>query len=265
MVFAAVMVVMIIVAAAFTKERYGESDEKKADEKLPLKIGLGNLLKNKYWAIMTGCMVIFYMMQNTTNGVNVYYFTYILDKPNLMGLAAIAMAFPMLICIMLSPLLVKKFGKGNLARASALGGVIGPLLLLINPTSLIFVLIKCVISGIFMAPFSAVGFAMIADVCDYGYWKTGVRTEGLINSAVSFGSKFGTGIGAGIVGWVLAAGAFDGELAIQPDSALTAMKFLMIGTPIIINIIQFILLCFYKLDREYPGIIKDIAEREARE
>jgi GPH family glycoside/pentoside/hexuronide:cation symporter len=264
-VFAAVMTLMILAAALFSKERYGESDQKKVEEKLPLKTALGNLLKNKYWAIMTGCMVIFYMMQNTTNGVNVYYFTYILDRPNSMGLAAIAMALPMLIGIMLAPLLVKKFGKRNLARVSALGGVIGPLLLLANPTSLTFVLIKCVISGIMMAPFTAVGFAMIADVCDYGYWKTGVRAEGLINSAISFGSKFGTGIGAGIVGWGLAAGGFDGALAIQPDSALGAMKFLMIGTPIIINILQFVLLCFYKLDREYPAIIKEIKEREGGE
>ena len=35
---------------------------------------------------------------------------------------------------------------------------------------------------------------MVADVIDYGEWKTGVRLDGLTNSATSFGMKVGAGL-----------------------------------------------------------------------
>ncbi|WP_346401014.1 MFS transporter, partial [Listeria monocytogenes] len=36
---------------------------------------------------------------------------------------------------------------------------------------------------------------MLADTVDYGEWKNGVRAQGLLTSASSFGAKFGMGIG----------------------------------------------------------------------
>lgn len=46
-------------------------------------------------------------------------------------------------------------------------------------------------------------FDGITDTIEYGEWKTGIRTEGLINSAASFGQKIGNGISLLLVGAVL--------------------------------------------------------------
>ena len=53
----------------------------------------------------------------------------------------------------------------------------------------------------------------LADVVDYGEWKTGVRLDGLTNSATSFGMKVGAGLGSALVGWGLAWASYDGKLA----------------------------------------------------
>ena len=59
-------------------------------------------------------------------------------------------------------------------------------------------------------------------------------------------------------------GAYDGALSVQPDTALMAIKVLYLILPIAVALIQLLLMIPYKLDKEYPQIIKDLKERELR-
>jgi GPH family glycoside/pentoside/hexuronide:cation symporter len=258
--YAIFMASMVILCGLLTRERYGSAGDKANPAKAPLSDSLKCLFANKFWVIMTIALVIYFAIQNAS--VNVYYFTYILKNENAMGLASAATAGPTLLGLALAPALSKKFSKGALARFSAAGGIAAPLILLLSPESLPLLLVKCALSGLFMAPFAAVGFAMNADVADYGYWKTGVRAEGAISSAASFGIKVGAGLGAAAVGWVLAGGGFDGTEAVPSDNAIAAIKFLMLGLPSILSFVQLCLLWFYRLDRDYPQILKGINVRE---
>jgi len=262
--YAIIMTLLVLLSARFTKERYSFDESPEENAKLSIKQAVPFLFSNKFWLIMLLSQIAFFVLQGISNGVNVYYFKYILGNENAVGLAAVSMALPMLAAILLSPSLVKKYGKGKMALFSAFCGICVPLIVLIDPTSLPIILIKSALTGITLAPFASVGFAMLADVCDYSYWKTGIKTEALINSAASFGAKAGIGVGSASIGWILAAGSFDASLPIQPESAITAMKFMMIGLPAILSLLQFLALMFYNLDKIYPTIIKDIEDREQR-
>ena len=55
---------------------------------------------------------------------------------------------------------------------------------------------------------------------------------------------------------------YNGALAVQSESALTAISNLYIYAPIIFLVILPILYCFYKLDKQYPQVIKELTERE---
>lgn len=247
----------------FTKERYSDDPQAVKKERMSLSKTYKSLLSNKYWVILTAALIIMYGYQAVIQGVNIYYFKYIIGDENMAGLASIASSIPMLILLFLTPVLAKKISKVNIARFSAVGGVVTAAVMLINPSSLSIMIVRSVLQGIFTAPFAAVNFAMIADVADYGYWKSGTKCEGLVNSAASFGTKVGTGLGAGMVGWVLAFGGFDPDFISQPASAISALKFMMIGVPIILSALQLIVLHFYKLDKEYPTILAEIKQREA--
>jgi hypothetical protein len=57
-------------------------------------------------------------------------------------------------------------------------------------------------------------WATYADVADYGEWKFGRRTTGLVFSAAQFAQKFGLTIGAGLVTclvWICCQGRADGH------------------------------------------------------
>ena len=91
-------------------------------------------------------------------------------------------------------------------------------------------------------------FAIVSDTIEFGEWKTGYRTEGLINSASSFGFKVGNGLGSAILGWVIgAAGAGIGS------------KITFIWIPAILCAAQVAVMLFYHLDKEYDGIVADLA------
>ena len=57
-------------------------------------------------------------------------------------------------------------------------------------------------------------WAMVSDTIDYGEWKTGYRTEGLVNSACSFGYKIGNGVGSALLGLILEVGGYANSGAI---------------------------------------------------
>ena len=62
---------------------------------------------------------------------------------------------------------------------------------------------------------------------DYGEWKTGYRTEGLVNSACSFGYKIGNGIGSALLGMILEVAVYVGDAAVQSASALRSIEVLL--------------------------------------
>ena len=120
------------------------------------------------------------------------------------------------------------------------------------------------VKGLGFAPLLTTSLAMIADTVEYGQWKTGHRTEGLINSSAGFGMKLGTGIGTIVLSAVLALGHYDVTLgAAQPASALTGFQFLIIFFPMILGLLGVVVLYFFDLDKHYDTIVKELEERQA--
>ncbi|WP_018923966.1 MFS transporter [Salsuginibacillus kocurii] len=246
-----------------TKERVQAADPSKESQNIPLKKGLKALFKNKYWCLMVFFMIATYSLQGLNTGVNVYYAEYILNDPGLVGLLTAVSLVPMLATMLVMAPFIKRVGKRNAIISGCIGIGIGTAVIAVNPESLTFVIIGTIIRGIAMAPVTGSMFAMLADTIEYGEWKTGVRTEGLVYSAGSFGTKVGNGLGAAMIGWILAFGGYLSGTAggQQPESALIAIEFMFIYMPLIFALIQLVLMLFYKLDKLYPQIVSDLKDR----
>lgn len=104
-------------------------------------------------------------------------------------------------------------------------------------------------------------FAMMADTVDYGEWKSGVRAQGLLYSAASFGVKVGMGLGGALGGVILSMGGYVANSTAQPESALAAISFNYLWAPIIGQIIMITLLLFYRLDKDQPVMMRELEER----
>ena len=125
------------------------------------------------------------------------------------------------------------------------------------------IIITSLIRGIGNACGGATMWAMVSDTIDYGEWKTGYRTEGLVNSACGFGYKIGNGIGSALLGLILEIGGYVGTASVQTASAVTAIRICFVWIPIAVFAGCFIILRFYRLDDEFSDIIDDLQKRAA--
>lgn len=107
--------------------------------------------------------------------------------------------------------------------------------------------------------------ADIYRIVDYAEWKTGIRIDGLTNSAASFGMKVGAGLGSALVGWGLAWAHYDGALgATQSASTNAGIKVIFTVVPIVLFAIGMVCLAFCNLDKKPPEIHKELEERKAK-
>lgn len=98
-----------------------------------------------------------------------------------------------------------------------------------------------------------------------GFILTGPMASklGMTNSANSFGMKIGSGIGASLIGWLLAAAGYNAALAAQPASVDIAIFTFGIYIPLALFVIMFILLMKNDLEKRYPEIMAELQKREA--
>ncbi|RAZ78985.1 MFS transporter [Planococcus halotolerans] len=245
-----------------TKERVGVSAAEQAKKDIPLKIALKALFTNKYWLIITVYCVIAYTLNALLAGAGLYYTTYILGNAAYFSLIGMLLFLPTIIGFFFIPKLVKKFGKRNIALFVSVLGIFGPLVKMIDPFSLYVFSVGTVIQGFGLLPIIMFLYAMINDTAEYGEWKFGIRTQGLVNSAASFGMKVGAGLGGALIGWLLAFGGYAGGLEVQTSSAVSMILVLNIYIPLILAVLQTVLMWMYKLDKQYPQILADLNERK---
>ena len=158
-------------------------------------------------------------------------------------------------------MMVKKLGKRNVFSIGLILDIIGMLVLNFSGGSMAIIVISSVIRGVGNACGGATMWAMVSDTIDYGEWKTGCRTEGLVNSACSFGYKIGNGIGSAFLGLILEIGGYVGTAAVQTESALTSIKICFVWIPIAVYVCGLVIMKFYHLDKEFAGIIEDLKKR----
>ena len=259
-IFGVVGAALILVTFFFCKERTTGDADKKQDD-VPVKEALKLLFKNKYFVYVALLFIINYAALNLTNGIVIYYVRDILGNMGTYGVVNMMGFLPSIILLPVFPKIVEKLGKWKSLMIGFALQIIGYIIVLAFSSSFAMLIVGLTFIGVGRVPHSAGLFAMIADVIDYGDWKFGKRIEGMTYSASSFGMKVGTGIGSAVVGWGLALGGYSGEAAVQSASALFAIKALYTWVPMILIILGTVVLAACNLDKIYPTIRKELAER----
>lgn len=259
-IFSAAAAVLFLICFAGTKETVGIAAKER--ETVPVKKALFSLLKNKCWVIsmLLGTGTCLFFMAIST--INSYFCVQVLHNDNMVGTLNAAYIAPMIVFFFFMAPIVKRVGKRNTNLLGWLLILVSYVPLLMAMTSVPVLIVSAVIRGIGYACVMGVQFAIIGDSVEYGEWKTGVRSEGLVFSAQSFGCKVGMGLGNALIGALLSWGGYDGELAVQPDSAITVIKVLYIGMPMIVAVLQILLMIPYTIEKEYDQMNRELAERK---
>ena len=203
-------------------------------------------------------------MFSVNGGATVFYAKDILRNRNLVSTINGIFNVVQISGMFFISMLVKRLGKRNVFAIGLVLDIIGMLVLNFSGGAIALIVISSVIRGIGNACGGATMWAMVSDTIDYGEWKTGYRTEGLVNSACSFGYKIGNGIGSALLGIILEIGGYIGSAATQTTSALHSIEICFVWIPIAVYASGLVIMKFWKLDKEFPQIIADLKARQAK-
>src|SRR5699024_4787374 len=259
-IFATIAALLFLTTFKTTKERV-KPIVKKHNKKVKLKDSLKTLSKNKYWVIVFLYFIVYSIGDGLRQGSTVYYADSILNSPGLVGILTIAFTVVVILGFFLLKPFFKKYGKRNAIILGSVISIIGCLVVLIKPESTGVIIISQIIRGVGSAPLIGALWALLPDTIEFGEWKTGIRNEGVLYSGGSMGQKIGIGVGTASVGWILAIGGYNGQLSMQPNSAITSIYVVFVFLPILIYVFQIILMYFYKLDKFYSKIANDLEIR----
>ena len=238
-------------------------------------VSVGNdfkaLLTNKPWWLLIGAALCFNLF-NTVRGATVAYFFQDIIGPNVslvffglmfafyaglfLGVGEVSNMVGVASCVPIANKLGKKttfiLVNGSLVVLSILFFFI-PCTPAGYWTMLIFQILISILTGI-MSPLV---WSMYADVSDYAELKFNTASTGLIFSSSSMAQKFGGAIGGAAVLWLLSAFGYitDPEVlahghVVQPESALTCLRWLMSFVPACVALLSVCVVWFYPLTTE---------------
>ena len=262
-IMSAVLALLMFITFYTTKERVQPPKEQKSNLKQDLK----DLISNKPWLVLLVIGLLFNIYNSIKQGITVIYFTHYLNDQLLAASFLVGLMLASIAGAMITAPLGKKFGKRNLfIYALIFSGGVNSLLFFCGPDDIGAIFTIGIISEFAAAIFPTLFFVMLGDAADYSEFKNGRRATGLIYSAGSFSTKFGGGLAAAIIGFVLGAYHYDGQDTVAIKGAVPGIIMLMSWIPAIITLIAAGLMALYPLDQnKLDEITIELNDRRLKE
>lgn len=259
-IYTVIMVVFNMVTVFSVKEVTDETEGKAENSKgVRFVDSIKLLLSNRYYLLILAFYLLQYGMQGITNGVGIYFCTYVLNNPDALGLFSFAGMIPMIVGLAFTPSLVKKYGIYKVNRTGMIFSVVFGIVFIVvgYMGNFPLMLLVSALRGLGMSPMLGTLNAVIADASAYTYKKDKVHLDGTMFSCSSMGIKLGGGIGTAICGWMLALGGYVSGAATQSAAAIGTIQFMYIVIPAIVCVLM--LLVMWGLD-----VQKGIQELDAK-
>mgnify|MGYP002877572240 CR=1 FL=1 len=212
------------VAAQVTSERFSYGDV------------IALLRNNDQLASLIGCVLTFNIGTQLVGGFAIYYFSYAIGKPELFPMFALVSGIAEMLGIFIFPWLCRHLPRRFTWYIASLFALACSLVLLsgsiVAPESGVLVAVAGALLRFGGGIANGLGTVMLADVVDYGHYKTGKRSESIIFSVQTMLVKFAgalagfcIGVGLSLIGYV--------PNEVQDDTTVMGLRALMIGLPVI--------------------------------
>lgn len=266
-VWASIAIVMLLVCFFRCKECV-EIEAAQKMGKTTIRKNISALVTNQYfWATLV-LWTLTCIHQTLAGTMSPYYCKYIFNNDTWMySYLYFGEAVVLILGALACPFFLVRVGKRNLALIGCAIAVVAQCLLFINPYSFQWTLFITVLRAIGEAPLMAILFGMMGDAIEFGQWKNRVRQESLVFGGGSLGFKIGVGITSALIGALLSASGYISSSsggAIQSDSAKSMIMNIYLYGILAIWLAALVTLVFYRLDKMYPRIMGELAEREER-
>nr|WP_246871203.1 glycoside-pentoside-hexuronide (GPH):cation symporter [Pantoea ananatis] len=213
------------------------------------------MLKNDQALIIFAAQLVVMIMNTLKFGAAAYFVKYVLNLPvSFLSILLTAGSIAGIIAPLITGYVLK---TGRVKRIPLLiwsqiaGGLIT---LIIGFTSAEAVWVH---AGLFVTAtlvvelIAVIIWATVADVADYGFYKYGVRINGMIGGGMLFATKAGMAIGGAIIGYVLAWYGYNPDfMTTASENQLSAFNLLYVWLPASCMFITAGIFSRYKLDEK---------------
>lgn len=235
------------------------AQEEKPDDGLAFGDAINKLFHNKYWVIVLLANLLVNVIYALSSSSGTYYAKYILGNDNLIGIMGAVGLIPTFVGFIVVGPMTK-----TLKIAFALG-IIGNVIRCFKPDSFILCITVGLLGSFATIPMMCLGGTLNSMAMDYNDYKYHNKIIGMSASATSFGSKVASGIGASLVGWILAAVNFTGNMEVVTPAVRYGIYTFSLYIPLAMFVGLFIIICKFDLEAKYGDMMKAIAERNEKE
>lgn len=250
--FAVLSVLIFWITFATTRERVRPIAHNSS-----VKDDFASLVKNVSWVVLviTGILVVVGLV--TRFASIVFYLKYYLaDDGTRIFLIFDRTAFftscgliGQLIGALVTPMLAARFEKHHLVLGmSVLHAVLLIIGFFVPPDQFALIVILHSIGIFTFGVIITLLFSMYTDCAEYGEWRNGKQTAGLIVSASMFSLKFGSAVGGALPGFMLAGFGFVAN-AVQTDSSIFGIRMMFNVLPAVFFLAGGLAMLLYRIDR----------------
>jgi GPH family glycoside/pentoside/hexuronide:cation symporter len=246
MIFCSLAVIFFFITFFTTKERVQPAPKQKTS----LKLDILDLLRNPAWLTILFLTIFVFIFLSIRGSMIPYYFKYYVEREDLLGKFNMLGMIVTLLCILLAKPLSIRFGKRNTFLVCLfLSAVFAAAFIFLPRNAIVLMFVFNALYSACYAPTIPLLWAMIADVADYGEWKTGRRATGITFSATTFGLKMGLTLGGALTAWLL---SYYGYVANQEQTvfALKGIRWMMSIIPATPFFIGVVIVIFYKINKQ---------------
>jgi GPH family glycoside/pentoside/hexuronide:cation symporter len=260
--FSIISVAMLLYTFSQTKERVVP----KADPGASLGKDLKYLFANGPWLVLFFAAFLTLTNVGVRNAAIIYYFKYNVGDESKFTLFGTLGTIAFIAGAMATPLFLRFSNRRSLMIVlTSVNAVFMAAFFFVDPKSIVTLHILNIIGTFAVGPTPAIVWSMYADTADYGAWKFGRRTTGLVFSAAVFAQKIGLAVGSFMLGWALTFVGFVPN-AIQTPRSLLGIKVVFSLLPGIIGLLSGLAIFFYKLDEPtVKQMERELADRAAAE
>ncbi|MDZ7331345.1 MAG: MFS transporter [candidate division KSB1 bacterium] len=276
-IYGMMAVIFFLITFLGTRERV----QPPKNQRSSVKQDLYELITNQPWLILLAITITFILFVAVRSSVTVHYFKYVIGTQELRlpflesrnyGFEEITSAFNTVgqisafIGVLGVSWVAKLLGKKRaflLLFAIAIVSTAAFYFLTAKQLGLIFLF--QILGSMTGGPLSVLLWAMYADTADYGEWKRGRRTTGLVFSASTMTQKIGWAFGAFVALSLMSRVGFEPNQAQSPES-IRGLRLLFSLIPAGLGLLAFGLMWLYQLDEDKMKAIgaELIERRQAR-
>ncbi|KII75337.1 melibiose:sodium transporter MelB [Vibrio renipiscarius] len=264
----AMLIAVLFVMSAFLIARNVKEKAAPANAKPVAKFSFKDVLtiigKNDQLKALIGTVLSFQIANLLVGGFAIYYFSYALGNAELFPVYMMVAGIAEVAGVFLFPRIAAALPRKNLWLMASGFPVLSCIILLvmgfIAPANALMIGLAGAAIKFGVGIANALQTVMLADVVDYGEYKTGRRSESVIFSVQTMLVKFAGAAGGFIVGMGLTVVGYEPNV-VQSAETILGLEFMMIGLPaIMMTISGFIYQRYYRL---HDGFDKEAEELRA--